>query len=81
MATKQVTPRAPRTVREAIMAASQDNGKWLASINQTLGDGLAAIALACSTPDDNSAEVKREIERIRQMRTDLEESVAGSKQS
>lgn len=44
-----------------------------------VGGGLQAIALALSTPQDNSEEVKVEIERIRALREALQKSVNESK--
>jgi hypothetical protein len=45
----------------------------------TLGGGLQAIALALSTPQDNSAEVQRKIdqysERIGEQRQDLQNAI------
>lgn len=40
-----------------------------------IGGGLHAIALALSTPHDNSGEVKQQIERLKQSRTSLGESI------
>ena len=45
----------------------------------TLGSGVQAIALALSTPHDNSEEVQKQIDKyadeIRSIRTDLAQSV------
>jgi hypothetical protein len=51
-------------IKDAIQEFTEDNGKWLSILNNTLRDGLAAIALACSTPEDNSEEVKAEIKAL-----------------
>lgn len=41
----------------------------------SVGAGLQAIALALSTPEDNSDEVKAEIERLRKLREGLQRSI------
>jgi hypothetical protein len=45
----------------------------------TLGDGLQAIALALSTPQDNSRQVQRKIdqysERISEQKQDLQDAI------
>lgn len=52
-------------LRLAVEKFSDNSGKWLGDIGTVLQTGLAAIALAASTPEDNSAEVKELAERIR----------------
>jgi hypothetical protein len=44
--------------------AARDQIKWTAAIDTDLKAGLAAIALAASTPNDNSAEVQKQIDQI-----------------
>lgn len=38
--------------------------KWTAAIDTDLKAGLAAIALAASTPDDNSGDVQKKIDEL-----------------
>lgn len=40
-----------------------------------IGDGLQAIALAQSTPQDNSEEVKEQIARLKSSRTELDTAI------
>jgi hypothetical protein len=60
---------------KAIKAMSINNGKWLALINTTLTQGLAAIALACSTSEDNSAEIKTLTEKLKSSTDSLKAAV------
>ena len=46
-----------------------------------IGAGLQAIALALSTPQDNSGEVQKVIDRIRATREKLESAVDQSKEN
>lgn len=48
----------------SIDAQTKDTGKWASIHNDTLREGLSAIALAASTPDDNSEEVKEQIKAL-----------------
>lgn len=48
-----------------IRLAIKEQVKWTAAIDSDLQVGLAAIALAASTPEDNSAQVKEFTERIK----------------
>lgn len=41
----------------------------------SIGKGLAAVALALSTPKDNSADVKEIVDKLRAMREDLAKSI------
>lgn len=52
-------------IRLAIAEHSANTGKWASVLNTTLQQGLAAIALAASTPEDNSAAVKEFTDRIK----------------
>lgn len=44
-----------------------------------IGAGLQAIALAVSTPEDNSTEVREAVEKIRALRKDLQSSIDRNK--
>jgi capsule polysaccharide export protein KpsE/RkpR len=63
------------SLRLAINTLSDNAGKWLSSIDETLETGLAAIALAASTPEDNSAQIKALTANIRAVREKLKTSV------
>lgn len=62
-------------LRLAVLKLSENVGKWLGGIDETLKQGLAAIALAASTPDDNSEEVEKQIERLKSSRIELDSSI------
>lgn len=51
-------------LRLAIESGSENSGKWLGTINASLAEWLAAIALAASTPEDNSEQIKEFAARI-----------------
>lgn len=53
------------SLRLAIESLSLNLGKRIALIGEVLSEGLAAIALAASTPEDNSAAVKEATARIK----------------
>lgn len=61
----RLMPYETYALRLAITELSANMGKRLALIESALVEGLAAIALAASTPEDNSAAVKEFAERIR----------------
>jgi uncharacterized coiled-coil protein SlyX len=61
---------------KAIKAGFKDLTKWMAIQNQTIQEGLAAIALAASTPDDNSAEIKALTEKLKSSTDALAKAVA-----
>lgn len=46
-----------------------------------VGAGLQAIALALSTPQDNSAEVQKVIDRIRDVREGLQTAIDNQKEN
>jgi hypothetical protein len=48
-----------------IRLAIREQIKWTAAIDTDLKLGLAAVALAASTPSDNSAEVQAKIDELR----------------
>lgn len=62
-------------IDRAIKNHSANTGKWLSAINNTLAQGLAAIALAVSTPDDNSEEIKRLTNELKQSTDALDAAV------
>lgn len=45
-----------------------------------IGAGLQAVALALSTPQDNSAEVQKVIDRIRTVREELKSAIDQTKE-
>lgn len=64
MSADRLVPYELYRLRLAIEAASENSGKWLATLDATLEHGLAAIALAASTPEDNSEQIKQFSARI-----------------
>lgn len=63
-----------------VRLAIREQTKWTAAIDTDLKAGLAAVALAASTPDDNSAEVKEFTDRIRKQ-VDALDAAANQQQS
>lgn len=61
----RLVPYETYSLRLVMEELSANLGKRLALIENVLIEGLAAIALAASTPEDNSAAVKEFTERIR----------------
>lgn len=49
----------------AVREQSRNQGKWAFITAQILAEGLAAIALACSTPEDNSSDVSALTARLK----------------
>lgn len=72
----RLMPYETHALRVAITELSANIGKRLALVEDVLIDGLAAIALAASTPEDNSAAVKEAIEKLRAASEPLKEAVA-----
>lgn len=59
----------------AVQDFSNNLGKRLALIESAVQEGLLAIALAASKPEDNSAEVKDFIGRLHAAATPLKEAI------
>lgn len=59
-------------IRRAIEKQTRDAGKWSYIHAQILAEGLAAIALAASTPDDNSATIGNLTARLKAQANALE---------
>jgi hypothetical protein len=66
-------------LRQSVTELSANLGKREALIEGVLENGLAAIALAASTPEDNSAEVQKQIKenasKINAVRQALQSSI------
>jgi hypothetical protein len=63
-----------------IRLAIKEQVKWTAAIDSDLKAGLAAVALAASTPNDNSAEVQKQIDQFtQQLKTGTDELEAAVK--
>lgn len=62
---RQLDPDQFNELIQTLKGFSKNLAKWQSIQNATLRDGLAAIALAASTPNDNSAEVKALTEKMK----------------
>jgi hypothetical protein len=71
----RLVPYEINQLRLAINELSSNLDKRTALVEGALREGLTAIALAASTPEDNSAEVKAAIEKLHQAKTSLKEAV------
>ena len=67
-------------IAKAIRDGFKDLSKWLAILDDTLAKGLEAIALAASTPEDNSAHIKDLTEKVRAVREKLKTSIDNQQQ-
>lgn len=75
MSADRLVPYEIYRLRLAIESASENSGKWLGTLDATLENGLTAIALAASTPEDNSAQILELATKVKTVREKLKTSV------